>query len=291
MPPKRSVSAITTNKRSKKTAHCDFPDGDTLGVILSFLTAFDILQAGVCRVNKGFNHVLKTLAHSWGTILDLSFVGRLPNMPHPTYAWHRVQKLHIIPRDRYVRSRGDFAYWPMDLDLNPSLACMTTLPLRHVNLSYCHHLTNNNLAQLASLNLESLNLHRCDNVTNAGFAHISAMPLKSLNLSCCNITDDGLALLSKLPLERLSLAFCLSITDTGLGHLRSLPLKFLSLRNSFISDIGMTAVASITSLQFLDLAHTRVTEVGVAHLSRLRGLRSVNLTPFFEDLWNTWNDE
>ena len=306
MPPKRSAETDQCdNPKLRKQEHeqdvTKVLNDDTLGVILSFLTALEICRGGIYRVSKGFNHVLKTLAHSWGPILDLSFVGRLPNMPRTTYAWHRVQKLDIITRDRYVRSRGDFDYWPMDLDLNPNLACMTALTsLRHVNLSYCYHLTNDNLAHLASLNVESLNLKMCDKVSSAGLAHISTMPLKSLNLSGCDVTDEGLALLSNLPLERLCLANCWGITDTGLGHLRSLPLKYLSLRNCVkITDLGMTAVALITSLQFLELSRTHITSVGVVHLSplRLRGIklqftyRLGGLRDLIGGLWDTWNDE
>ena len=288
MPPKRSEDflTITSKRQLRKPATCHFPDDDTLGVILSFLTALEICRGGIYRVSKGFNHVLKTLAHSWGSILDLSFVSRLPNMSHTTYAWHRVQTLDIIPRDRYVRSRGDFNFWPMDLDLNPNLACMTTLTsLRHVNLSYCCHLTNDNLVHLASLNLESLNLKICSRISDAGLAHISAMSLKRLDVSCCDITDEGLALLSNLSLERLCLAGCWEITDAGLDHLRSLPLKYLSLRCCpKITDDGMAAVALIKSLQFLDLSLTHITEVGVTHLSSL-GLRTLNLPTFERQLW------
>lgn len=266
---------MPTNKRSRKTAAtCHFPDDDTLGVILSFLTALEICRGGIYRVSKGFNHVLKTLAHSWGPILDLSFVSRLPNMPRTTYAWHRVQTLDIIPRDRYLSCRGYLSY-SMDLDLNPNLACMTTLSLRHVNLSYCCHLTNDNLAPLASLNLESLNLKLCSKVSDAGLAHISAMSLKRLNVSWCAISDEGLAMLSTLPLEHLCLAGIWRLTDAGLGHLRSLPLKYLSLQScQEITDDGMAAVALITSLQFLDLSCTHITEVGVTRLSSL-GLRAL----------------
>jgi len=64
-----------------------FPEGDTLGVVFSFLASYKLLQGAFFAVCKEWHRVLCELPHAWGDQLDLSFTRYIP---HSKFAWHRV---------------------------------------------------------------------------------------------------------------------------------------------------------------------------------------------------------
>ena len=64
-----------------------FPEGDTLGVVFSFLSTFNLLQS-IFRVCKAWNRVLCELPHSWGNELDLHWTNH--DFYHSNFAWHRI---------------------------------------------------------------------------------------------------------------------------------------------------------------------------------------------------------
>ena len=67
-----------------------FPQGDTLGVVLSFLSARELVQGGLFRVSQEWRRVLCTLPHAWGLSLDLGWTrGRITSWC--TFAWHRIR--------------------------------------------------------------------------------------------------------------------------------------------------------------------------------------------------------
>ena len=64
--------------------------GDELGVVLSFLSAEEVLRGGIYRTSREFWAVLCSLSHSWCPVLALHFaLRRLPR--HFAYAWDRVK--------------------------------------------------------------------------------------------------------------------------------------------------------------------------------------------------------
>ena len=67
-----------------------FPQGDTLGVVLSFLSARELVQGGLFRVSQEWRRVLCTLPHAWGLSLDLGWTrGRITSWS--TFAWHLIR--------------------------------------------------------------------------------------------------------------------------------------------------------------------------------------------------------
>lgn len=84
--------ARSPNRRSINQSE-DFPCGDTLGVVFSFLSARELLQGEFYLVCKEWKRVLTTAAHAWGPSLDLSWTRghSLDKLPVRTYAWHRVE--------------------------------------------------------------------------------------------------------------------------------------------------------------------------------------------------------
>ena len=68
-----------------------FPQGDALGVVLSFLSARELLRGRLCLVSKEWWRVLCTLPHAWGLSLDLSWSRSIPNLSLVVFAWHRVR--------------------------------------------------------------------------------------------------------------------------------------------------------------------------------------------------------
>jgi hypothetical protein len=80
-------------KRQSVRQSENFPCGDTLGVVFSFLSAQELLQGGFYLVCKEWKRVLTTAAHAWGQSLDLSWARNcsLDTLPVRTYAWHRVE--------------------------------------------------------------------------------------------------------------------------------------------------------------------------------------------------------
>ena len=66
-----------------------FPQGDTLGVVFSFLSARELLRGQIFHVSKEWRRALRELSHAWGNSLDLRWAARLPALPS-IFAWHRI---------------------------------------------------------------------------------------------------------------------------------------------------------------------------------------------------------
>ena len=77
-----------------------FPQGDALGVVLSFLSARELVRGRLFLVSKEWQCVLCTLPHSWGVSLNLSWSSCIPNLSQVTFAWHRV-RVSQQPRDEW----------------------------------------------------------------------------------------------------------------------------------------------------------------------------------------------
>ena len=77
-----------------------FPQGDALGVVLSFLSARELVRGTLFLVSKEWQCVLCTLPHSWGVSLNLSWSSCIPNLSLVTFAWHRV-RVSQQPRDEW----------------------------------------------------------------------------------------------------------------------------------------------------------------------------------------------
>jgi hypothetical protein len=68
---------------------CEFPEGDTLGVVLSFLPSVDILRRGLFRVSKEWMRVLCRLPHAWCPVFE--FHSHYDSMPGITkFAWRNA---------------------------------------------------------------------------------------------------------------------------------------------------------------------------------------------------------
>ena len=79
-----------------------FPQGDALGVVLSFLSARELVQGSLFRVSKEWRRVLCTLPHAWGLSLDLNWTrGSIPSWSKCTFAWHRIR----VSRERALSGR------------------------------------------------------------------------------------------------------------------------------------------------------------------------------------------
>ena len=68
-----------------------FPQGDVLGVVLSFLSARELVHGRLVLVSKAWQCVLCTLPHSWGLSLNLSWRRRIPDLSLVAFAWHRIR--------------------------------------------------------------------------------------------------------------------------------------------------------------------------------------------------------
>ena len=268
------------SKRQKLNRACTtaFPEGDTLGVVFSFLTAYELLRGSLFIVCKEWHRVLCSLPHAWGDTLDLSWP--IGQVPRTLFAWNcvkvcllrtifdhikarHVQKLELGDMQRLFDISRFFLLSHLSIGIDSyqlksnivvadaDLAYVRGLPLTRLELLTCIYVTDAGLAHLSSLPLLHLNLAYCEQVTDAGLTHLSSLPLQYLNLADCEqVTDAGLAHLSSLPLQHLDLAFCVEVTDDGLAHLSSLPLQHLGLE-----DCGLVTDAGLAHLTSLPLKH------------------------------------
>jgi F-box and leucine-rich repeat protein 7 len=158
--------------------------------------------------------------------------------------------------------------------------------LKHLNLSYCKHITDRSMAHLAahaSSRIKSLSLTRCTSITDAGFQ--SWAPYRFVNLShlcladCTYLSDNAIVALVNAAknLTHLDLSFCCALSDTstevvalGLPQLRELRLAFCG---SAVSDASLGCVAQhLNELEGLSVRGcVRVTGVGVENV--LEGCR------------------
>lgn len=153
--------------------------------------------------------------------------------------------------------------------------------LRHLNLSYCKHITDRSMVHLAahaSNRIEALSLTRCTSISDAGFQ--SWAPFRFPNLTrlcladCTYLSDNAIVALvnSAKQLTHLDLSFCCALSDTatevvalGLPHLRELRLAFCG---SAISDASLGCIAlHLNELRGLSVRGcVRVTGVGIENV-------------------------
>ncbi|XP_073008897.1 F-box/LRR-repeat protein 3 isoform X2 [Typha latifolia] len=158
--------------------------------------------------------------------------------------------------------------------------------LRTVDLTCCHHLTDNALYSIADNSLKflsacseltTLKLGLCSDISDNGLAHIGSNCGELLELDlyrCGRVTDEGLAAIASgcKRLRRLNLCYCTQITDNGLNNLSCLEeLSDIELRGlARITSSGITAVAiGCKSLVELDLKRCySVDDAGLWALAR-----------------------
>ncbi|KAF3764430.1 hypothetical protein M406DRAFT_291501 [Cryphonectria parasitica EP155] len=150
--------------------------------------------------------------------------------------------------------------------------------LKHLNLSYCKHITDRSMVHLAahaSSRIESLSLTRCTSISDAGFQ--SWAPFRFPHLTrlcladCTYLSDNAIVALvnSAKQLTHLDLSFCCALSDTatevvalGLPQLRELRLAFCG---SAVSDASLGCIAlHLNELRGLSVRGcVRVTGVGI----------------------------
>lgn len=153
--------------------------------------------------------------------------------------------------------------------------------LKHLNLSYCKHITDRSMVHLAahaSSRLESLALTRCTSISDAGFQ--SWAPFRFPNLThlcladCTYLSDNAIVALvnSAKQLTHLDLSFCCALSDTatevvalGLPLLQELRLAFCG---SAVSDASLGCIAlHLNELRGLSVRGcVRVTGVGIENV-------------------------
>src|SRR6266540_2228095 len=93
--------------------------------------------------------------------------------------------------------------------------------------------------------------------------------LRNLELHMTGLTDEGLAALAPLPLEVLWLGP--RITDDGVRELAGLgELEVLWLTRSRITDASIGVLSRLTGLRELNVNYTEITAAGLAELRRAR---------------------
>lgn len=153
--------------------------------------------------------------------------------------------------------------------------------LKHLNLSYCKHITDRSMAHLAahaSSRVESLALTRCTSITDAGFQSWAPFRFPYLTrlclADCTYLSDNAIVALvnSAKQLTHLDLSFCCALSDTatevvalGLPQLRELRLAFCG---SAVSDASLGCIAlHLNELRGLSVRGcVRVTGVGVENV-------------------------
>ncbi|PSR88512.1 hypothetical protein BD289DRAFT_367044 [Coniella lustricola] len=153
--------------------------------------------------------------------------------------------------------------------------------LKHLNLSYCKHITDRSMVHLAahaSSRIETLSLTRCTSISDAGFQ--SWAPFRFPHLThlcladCTYLSDNAIVALvnSAKQLTHLDLSFCCALSDTatevvalGLPHLRELRLAFCG---SAVSDASLGCIAlHLNELRGLSVRGcVRVTGVGIENV-------------------------
>ncbi|CAN8101615.1 unnamed protein product [Discula destructiva] len=153
--------------------------------------------------------------------------------------------------------------------------------LKHLNLSYCKHITDRSMVHLAahaSNRIEAMSLTRCTSISDAGFQ--SWAPFRFPNLTklcladCTYLSDNAIVALvnSAKQLTHLDLSFCCALSDTatevvalGLPLLRELRLAFCG---SAISDASLGCIAlHLNELRGLSVRGcVRVTGIGIENV-------------------------
>ena len=236
-----------------------FPRGDVLIMIMSFLQLVE--KAVVKTVCKEFDEACKC-PDSYVGVLDLEgihvnkFKRILTSMPKRTF----VEDL-ILSRMHFKKE--DSLPFEMFREKFPKL--------QQLDLS-CTYITDHTLARMSWMPLKYLNLSGCRQITDAGLAHLNGMQqLTELDLMDCEqITNAALTHLTGLPLEFLSLPLNIEITDNDIQHL-PITLKSISSFGSEITDAGLAQLARLTSLYYLNLYKCQqITHAGLRSLANLK---------------------
>ena len=150
--------------------------------------------------------------------------------------------------------------------------------LKHLNLSYCKHITDRSMAHLAvhaCSRIESLSLTRCTSITDAGFQAWASYRFANLShlclADCTYLSDNAIVSLTNAAknLTHLDLSFCCALTDTStevvaltLPKLKELRLAFCG---SAVSDGSLRCIAlHLNELEGLSVRGcVRVTGQGV----------------------------
>lgn len=163
------------------------------------------------------------------------------------------------------------------------------LNLKHLDLSYCKHLTDktmNFFLDHCSQRLETLILTRCTTITDNGFRSWSSKQFPRLTKlvlkDCTYLTDNSMIYLAALTpnLKYLDLSFCCALNDSSIDFLcfccKQLEYLNLSFCGSAVSDISLVSISRLNNLQkLLIMGCLRVTREGVDRL--LAGSRSLSL--------------
>ena len=285
-----------------------FPHGDTLGIMLSFLSTFEILHGQLYLVSQDWMFVLKTLAHSWGNTLDLSWTKFKHTIPF--YAWKHITEVWLpIPEHLdshelvYFKCMSLMSIRKLELRfcsntsalqhsssmkleyldltgyscrISPFMSWISSLPLRYLDLSACQDVSDVSLSHLSDLPLQTLKLCSLFSITNDGLRHLHALPLQHLELSATKISDDGLTHLVGLPLEHIVLNCCGKITDAGLLRISGLPLKHIELAQCY--RIAGNCLKHFKHANYIFLSgNDRITDQDIIELACLPLLRKLYL--------------
>ena len=277
-----------------------FPHGETLGVVLSFLTTSEKLE--VHDVSQDFSDALQ-LPHAWGETLEvrdltLSEVKKLlASMPSKTPVRKMVlsgtfdsEESDSKDIDSTNEEFDDYQQFLdfyeeefiKDFEIFGELIAKCPM-LQHLDLDSCEGLEFSRLKNLGGIPLRHLSMRGCHYVTDSSLKQLSGMPLQYLDLQgCSQITDAGLKHLRGMSLQHLNMGGCFRITDAGLEHLRGMPLQHLDLTSCHgITTAGLVHLSDML-LQHLDL--TLCSKIINADSVRLAGVRVQNL------IMRTWRD-
>jgi Leucine-rich repeat (LRR) protein len=152
-----------------------------------------------------------------------------------------------------------------------------------IELSYCQNITNDGLKYLLrNKRLKNLVLQYDGQVSDQGLENLSGLSsLQSLTISTIVTTNRGLAAISQMKgLTRLILDGTeLKFDDGGVAYLTRLKrLEHLTINHSNITDVSLKTISRIRSLRSIELTNDgKVSGAGYASLSELPLLRELSI--------------
>jgi hypothetical protein len=267
------------NRFSKKN-RVHFPEGDTLAVVLSFMTVQEVMNKGLFRVSREWLYVLTNLSHAWGPVMSI-----------------RGMKSSLL-ESRFPFTNGSIQFEASFNELSrrqmEKIGQMSNL--RRLKLNACKFDVED-LKNIAHLQLQHLEIGHT-RLTNTEIEYISSMPLKVLSLRDCKLVGVNLSKLASMPLEELSLQGLriteklaktifpstirkVSLPDCDVGHealtiLTKRPVVELELNGCYIDDSKAEIIGRMQTLQVLSIMHGTITNNGLRHLANLK-LRELTL--------------
>jgi Leucine-rich repeat (LRR) protein len=199
-----------------------------------------------------------------------------------------MELIHFKPREEWCKEDGKRG------EDGKLVQLVQSLPgLRHLTLTKCHNITDEDLKELRSLpNLKSLDLSRCSSVTDEGLQELPSMTsLQSLNLTEFRFTTEQ-SLKALIPLRKslqsLNLTECVFYPPgdkEGLTPLHQLSLKSLNLSGvDAVDNESLQQLCSwLTEIQSLNVSNCRrLTSWGLKralyHLDYPEKLESLDLS-------------